>query len=61
MNNLIYQHVVSLDCPHDSRAVRAWLHANGMPFIYTTYNIPRTIEYKMATAADALLFRLRWL
>lgn len=55
-----FKHVVSLPCGHDSLAVREWLDGNHIPFLYSTHNIPHTVEYRMTTEEDAILFRMRW-
>ena len=55
-----FKHVVSLPCPHDGDAVRTWLSRNRIPYVWSTFNVPKTVDYKMTTEEDALLFRMTW-
>lgn len=56
-----FKHLVSLPCPHDHKGVFQWFYDNRIPFIYTTYNAGKTIEYIMTEESHATCFSLRWL
>lgn len=56
-----FKHLVSLPCPHDHKGVFQWFYDNRIPFIYTTYNAGKTIEYIMTEESHAAFFSLRWL
>lgn len=56
-----FKYTVSLPCPHDGKEVCRWFNENRIPFIYSTYNAGKTIEYIMTEEGHSAWFKLRWL
>lgn len=56
-----YKYEASLPCPHNGEEVRQWFSRNRIPFIYSTYNAGKSIEYLMTEEQHLVWFKLRWL
>ena len=56
-----FKYEVSLPCPHNGEEVRNWFNKNRIPFIYSTFNTGKSIEYIMTEESHAAWFKLRYL
>ena len=57
-----FKYEVELACPHDGGAVRKWLAANKIPFVYYSSGTPwdNRMTYAMTDESHTTWFRLRW-